>query len=331
MKRRQFVTLVAGAVAASPLSGRGQQRKPMPLVGWLSNSSSGATLGKQGIAAFRQGLSDAGFVEGQNVAVEYRWSEGHYDRLPLLAADLVSRTVDVIAASGGGDVASHAAKNATSKIPIVFIGGADPVEAGLVASLARPGGNITGISFNTVELTPKRLELLSELVPHAAVIGLLVNPNSPTAERTIRDVQEAARAKGVQVPVLEASSTAEFATAFASLAQLHAGGLVVAADPAFGGWREQLVGLAARDTVPAIYAFREYVDSGGLISYGPSLRGIYRQGGTYVGRILAGAKPADLPMQQPTAFELVVNLKTANALGLAMPQSILQRADEVIE
>jgi putative ABC transport system substrate-binding protein len=265
------------------------------------------------------------------VAIEYRWAEGRYDRLPELAAELVNRKVAVIAASGGGDVASRAAKDATSTIPIVFIGGGDPVEAGRVASLGRPGGNITGISFIAVELTPKRLELLSELVPQARVIGLLVNPNSPTAERTIRNVREGASAKGVQLAVMQAGGEGEFATAFASLSQLHASGIVVAADPLFGQRREELAALAAQHRIPAIYAFREYADSGGLISYGPSLTATYRQAGTYVGRILAGAKPADLPMQQPAIFELVVNLQTAKALGLAVPQSILARADEVIE
>jgi len=308
------------------------QQKPIPVIGWLSNLSIDTSLLAQGgIAAFREGLSRAGYVEGQNVAIEYRWAEGNYDRLPALAADLVSRKVDVIAASGGGDVASRAAKDATSTIPIVFIGGGDPVEAGLVASLGRPGGNITGISFIAVELTPKRFELLLELVPHAQVIGFLVNQNSPTAERTVRNVQEAARVKGVQHLILKAGGEGEFATAFASLIQLHGEGILVAADPVFGQRREELAMLAARYRIPAIYAFREYVDSGGLVSYGPSLAATYRQAGTYVGRILAGAKPTDLPMQEPTKFELVINLKTAKALGLTVPQSLLARADEVIE
>jgi putative tryptophan/tyrosine transport system substrate-binding protein len=330
VNRRQFVQLIGTATLAWPFAARGQ--KAMPVIGWLSNLSvDSPILAQGGIAAFREGLSKAGYVEGQNVAIEYRWAEGSYDRLPALAADLVSRKVDVIAASGGGDVASRAAKAATSTIPIVFIGGGDPVEAGLVASLGRPGGNITGISSIAVELTPKRLELLSELVPQARAIAFLVNPNSPTAERTIRDMQEAARAKGVQLPILKAAGESEFVTAFASLGQQHAGGIVVAADPFFGQRREELATLAARHRIPAIYAFREYVDSGGLISYGPSLTATYRQAGTYVGRILAGAKPADLPMQQPTIFELVVNMNTARALGLNVPRSLLARADEVIE
>jgi putative ABC transport system substrate-binding protein len=331
MMRRELLQWLGRAAVAWPLAARAQQNA-IPVIGWLSNLSiDSPVLAQGGIAAFRQGLSKAGYVEGQNVAIEYRWAEGRYDRLPELATELVNRKVAVIAASGGGDVASRAAKDATSTIPIVFIGGGDPVEAGLVASLGRPGGNITGISFIAVELTPKRLELLSELVPQARVIGLLVNPNSPTAERTIRNVREGASAKGVQLAVMQAGGEGEFATAFASLSQLHAGGIVVAADPLFGQRREELAALAARHRIPAIYAFREYADSGGLISYGPSLTATYRQAGTYVGRILAGAKPADLPMQQPAIFELVVNLQTAKALGLAVPQSILARADEVIE
>lgn len=329
MRRRDFIG-IAGGAAVWPLAAHGQ--KATAVIGWLSNLSiNSSTLVDAGLAAFREGLSKAGYVEGQNVAIEYRWAEGRYDRLPALAADLVSRKVDVIAVSGGGDVGSRAAKDATSTIPIVFIGGGDPVEAGLVASLGRPGGNITRISFIAVELAPKRLELLSEFVPEARIIGLLVNPNSPTAERTIRDVQEAARARGVQLSILKAGGDAEFATTFDSLSQLRADGLVVAADPLFGSRREELVKLAAHKRIPAIYAFREYVNSGGLSSYGPDLAATYREAGTYVGRILAGASPADLPMQQPTKFELVINLKTAKALGLTVPQSLLVRADEVIE
>src|ERR1044071_4878222 len=257
VRRRELIILLGSAVW--PLAARAQQ-KAMPVIGFLGATSPGPVAPY--LTAFYQGLSESGYVEGQNVAIEYRWAEGSYDRLPALAADLVSRKVDVIAASGGGDVASRAPKDATSTIPIVFIGGGDPVEAGLVDSLGRPGGNITGISFIAVELTPKRLELLSELVPQARIIGLLVNPNSPTAERTVREVEEAARAKGVQLPILKASGDGEFATTFEFLSQLRAGGLVVAADPLFGSRREELVTMAARIRVPAIYAFREYVDSG---------------------------------------------------------------------
>ena len=279
--------------------------------------------------AFRQGLRETGFIEGQTVAIEYRWAEGHFDRLSSLAADLVSHKVDVIAAVGGG-AAALAAKSATSTIPIIFVGG-DPVALGLVASFNEPGGNLTGISILTGELIPKRFELLSELVPQAGVIALLVNPNGPNAEQMIGDVQEAARTKGLQLQILKASTESEIDSTFVSLVQLHASAILVGSDPFFAGRRDQLVALAARRAVPAIYEWREFAAAGGLISYGTSLAGMYRLAGAYVGRVLAGAKPADLPVQQPTTFELVVNLKTANALGLTVPPSILARADEVIE
>src|SRR6202030_4209858 len=278
------------------------------------------------VVAFRQGLSETGYVEGQNLAIEYRWAEGQYDRLPGLAADLVGRKVDLIATSAAG---ARAAKDATSTIPIVAVVG-DPVLTGLYASLARPGGNITGVSPLTSDLTPKRLELLAELVPQAGLIALLVNPNNANAEHDMREVEKAAQAKGVQLHVLKAGTEDEFESVFTSLVQLNAGALVVGADPFFNSRREELV-VAARHAVPAIYEWRESVAAGGLISYGPSLTSFYHQIGIYAGKILSGAKPADLPVQQPTTFELVVNLKTAKALGLTIPQSILARADEVIE
>ena len=324
MRRRELMLLLSGAMTAARAL-RAQQ-KAMPVIGYLNFASSGSRAVVT--AAFLQGLGETGYVEGQDVAIEYRWAEGHYDRLPALAADLVARKVDLIVAAG--PYPALAAKSATSTIPIVFaVGGA--VEMGLVASLARPGGNLTGVSIIGSELTPKRLELLSELVPQAKVIALLVNPNNPGADPIMRDVQEAARAKGVQLPILKAGTESEIDAAFATLAQLHAGALVVGADQFFAGRIPQLVALTLRDAVPAIYEWREFVEAGGLISYGTSLAASFRQVGIYAGRILKGAKPADLPVEQPTTFELVVNLKTAKELGLIVPPSILARADEVIE
>jgi putative tryptophan/tyrosine transport system substrate-binding protein len=324
VRRREFLLLLGGAVTAA--RALHAQQKAMPVVGFIGTSS--PVLIAPYLAAFRQGLSEAGFVEGRNVAIEYRWAEGHFDRFPALAADLVGHHVSVIFASGSAGIS--AAKSTTSTIPIIFLGGGDLVGTGLVTSLARPGGNLTGISIMATELEPKRFDLLSELVPQARVIALLVNPNSPAAERTIGDVREAARAKGVQLHVVKAPTEADFEIAFASLVQLNAGALV-AADPFFNSRREELVRLAARYRVPAIYEWREFVELGGLISYGPSQTGIWRQVGTYVGRVLAGEKPADLPVQEPTRFELVINLNTAKALGLTVPPSILARANEVIE
>jgi putative ABC transport system substrate-binding protein len=327
VRRRDLILLLGGAmITARALRA---QQKAMPVIGFLGNIS--PSVSAPGLAGFRQGLSETGYVEGQNVAMEYRWAEGHYDQLPALAADLVGRKVDVIATSGG-DRSGLAAKNATSTIPIVFNMGGDPVEQGLVVSPARPGGNLTGVSVFAIELNPKRLELLSDLVPQARVIALLVNPNSPNAERIIRDLQEAARAKGMQLHVLKASTESEIDTAFDSLVQLQAGALVLHADPFFiNSRREQLVALAARHALPIISGSRDFTAAGGLISYGASLTALYRLTGIYVGKILKGAKPADLPVQQPTTFELVVNLNTAKALGLTIPPSILARADEVIE
>jgi putative tryptophan/tyrosine transport system substrate-binding protein len=323
MNRRDLLLLLGGATRTL----RAQQ-KAMPVIGFLGLASPGPFA--PFVAAFHQGLGEAGYVEGQNVAIEYRWAEGSYDRLPALASDLVGRKVDVIAASGGA-ASALAAKSLTSTIPIVFIGVRDPVGNGLVTSFARPGGNLTGFNFFGAELTPKRLELLSELVPQARVIALLVNPNSPDAEFTMRGMQGSADAKGVKLQILKAGTESEIDAAFISLVELQAGGLVVGTDAFFNSRREELVALAARHAVPAIYEWREFAAAGGLISYGTSLSGIWRQFGIYVGRILKGAKPADLPVQQPTTFELVVNLNTAKALGLTIPHSMLMLADEVIE
>jgi putative tryptophan/tyrosine transport system substrate-binding protein len=326
MTRRELMLLLGGAMTAG--HGLRAQQKAMPVVGYLDlgTPDTGASLAP----AFRQGLSETGYVEGQNVAIEYRWAEGDYNRFPALAADLVSRRVDLITALGG-IWAALAAKDATSTIPIVFAMGGDPVGLGLVASLARPGGNLTGVSDLTRELGPKRLELLSELIPRAGVIGLLVDPMAPLAESTISVLQEAASTKGVQLQILKANSESEIDAAFGTLVQLHAGAGVFVAMPLFGSRLEQLVALAARYAVPAIYGSRRFPASGGLISYGPSAPAVVRRVGNYAGKILKGAKPADLPVEQPTKFELVVNLNTAKALGLTVPRSILARADEVIE
>jgi putative ABC transport system substrate-binding protein len=325
MKRRELLLFLAGAMTAAPAL-RAQQ-KAMPVIGYLATGSPGPTA--PNVVAFRQGLSETGYVEGKNVTIEYRGAEGQYDRLPALAADLVGRKVDVIVATSVPS--ARAAKTATSTIPIVFAVGTDPVEDGLVASLARPGGNLTGVTFMMTELMQKRLELLSELAPQVGVIALLVNPDNPNVERTTRDVQEAARAKGVQLQILKAATKAEIDAAFAAFAQLRVGALLAGNDPFFYNLREQIVALASRHAVPAIYEARDYVAAGGLISYGTSLAAASRQAGIYVGKILKGAKPTDLPVEQPTRFELVVNLKTAQALGLTVPPSILSRADEVIE
>jgi len=326
MRRRELIFLLAGAVAW-PLAARAQQ-KAMPVIGFLSARS--ASVSAPLVAAFRRGLRETGFTEGQNVAIEYRWADGRYDRLPALAADLVSRKVDLIATSGGPSSA-QAAKLATATIPITFVLGTDPVELGLVASLARPGANLTGVSMLMTELNAKRLELLSELVPQARVIALLVNPNYPGAEGIMREVQEAARATGVQILNLKARTEGEIDAAFTTLVQRHADALLIGNDPFFDGRIAQLVTLTGRYAVAAIQSGRDFPDSGGLMSYGTNLTAVYRQLGTYAGKILKGAKPADLPVQQPTRFELVINLKTAKALGLAVPQSLLARADEVIE
>jgi ABC-type uncharacterized transport system substrate-binding protein len=297
----------------------------MPVIGFLSARSPNAPL----VSAFHRGLSEAGYAEGRNVAIEYRWAEGRFDRLPALTADLVGRKVDVILALGG--VSALAAKTATSTIPIVFIVGRDPVEFGLVPSLSRPGGNLTGFNELLIELTPKRLELLSELVPQVGEIAVLVNPTNSNAERIMADLQEAARSKGVRLLIRKASTESEIDTAFASLFQLQAGALLVGTDAFFESRGEQLVTLASSYKVPAIYEARYFVEAGGLISYGLRFGDEWRQVGVYLGKILNGTKPAELPVQQATTSELVVNLKTAKALGLTVPPSILARADEVIE
>jgi putative tryptophan/tyrosine transport system substrate-binding protein len=323
---RRTVVAGLGAALAWPLATRAQQ-KAIPVVGYLGAGSPNSAAPY--MAAFRQGLGETGYVDGQNVAIEYRWAEGHYDRLPALAAELAGRKVDLIVA--GAAPCALPAKNATATIPIVFLTGGDPVADGLVASLARPGGNLTGVSVLQTDLMPKLLELLSELVPQARVIALLVNPNHPSTERMIHDMREAARVKGVHLHILKAAAESEIDAAFASLVQLPAGALVVGNDAFFTSRREQLAALASRHAVPAIYFAREFAASGGLISYGASTATAFRQVGIYTGKILNGAKPADLPVQQPTTFELVINLKTAKALGLTVPPSLLLRADELVE
>ena len=298
----------------------------MPVIGYLNGTSLAANA--ELLAAFCKGLSEAGYDEGQNVAIEYRWAEFHYDRLPALAADLVDRKVDLIAACGGAGEAL-AAQSVTSTIPTVFTVGTDPVETGLVASLARPGGNLTGIAILNVELAKKRVEMISELVPQARVIGYLINPNNSAIEPNIASAREAAGVRGLRLEILKASTEGEIDAVFATLVQ-HVDALVVG-DPLFNSRREQIVALAARHAVPTAYISRKYVSDGGLISYGAIFTAAHQQVGSYAGKILNGAKPADLPVQQSTNFELVVNLNTAKALGLTVPPSILARADEVIE
>jgi len=325
MRRRTFMILLGGAATWPPVT-QAQQRA-MPVIGFLSSRS--AEESSPFVAAFNQGLSETGYMDHRNVVIEYRWAEGRYDRLPALAADLVRDKVDLIA-TVGGDASALAAKNATATIPIVFLSGR-AIENGLVASLARPSGNLTGFIMLGAELGAKRLELLSELVPHARAIALLANPNNLRAELSIRDMQEAARARGVQLPIVKAGTLSEIDVAFDSLVQLHAGALIVGSDPFFDSHREELVALASHHAIPAIYDWREFAAAGGLISYGTSLAAGYRSAGVYAGKILKGAKPGDLPVQQPTRYELIINLKTAETLGLTIPQSLIARADEVIE
>ena len=326
MRRREFIALLGGA-AAWPLRLSAQQRS-IPVVGFLSSAFPDRDAGR--LQAFRQGLGEAGFIEGQNVAIEYRWAEEQNDRLPALAADLVSRQVAVIATAGQvrGALAAQAA---TTTIPVVFLTGADPVAVGLVASLKRPGGNVTGVTTLSVELEPKRLELLHGLIPKATTIGVLVNHTNPNAETQRRDLQAAARALGISLQIVNAASGDDFDVVFARLAELQAGGLVIGTDGLFISRGEQLGALTARHAMPAIFQFRAFAAGGGLMSYGGSLADLYRQSGVYAGRILKGEKPGDLPVQQVARVELIINLKTARALDITVPLALTGRADEVLE
>jgi putative ABC transport system substrate-binding protein len=326
VKRREFMTLLGGAAVSVPFAAGAQA--PIPVVGFMHGASP-SYLG-QFVEALRKGLAEQGFVEGQNLAIEYRWAEGHYERLPALAADLVERKVAAILAMGGTDPA-RAAKAATSTIPIIFVSAADPVKTGLVASLNRPGGNVTGVSLIAAALDEKKLGLLHELVPKTSVIAGLVNPNYPGAKTQADDIQEAARHLGISAIALTAGTDDEIDAAFAEAPRQGAGAMLVSSDPFFNSRAGRFVAAAARHSIPVIYPQREYVRGGGMLSYGPDFSDGYRNSGVYVGKILKGAKPAELPVMQPTKFELVINLKTAKALGITVPPTLLATADEVIE
>jgi ABC-type uncharacterized transport system substrate-binding protein len=327
MKRREFIALLGSAAATWPLVAHAQQ-PAMPVIGFLHSASSDTF--RQQLDAFRQGLRDGGYIEGQNVAIEYRWAEGRFDRLPAMAADLVGQKVAVIAALGGNS-SNLAAKAATNTIPVVFVSGSDPVKLGLVTSLSRPGGNITGISFFVADVVAKQLGLLRELVPRATTVALLLNPKSPEAQRQQPEAREAARELGLELRIHDAAAPSEIDQAFATMVQDGDGALIVGADPFFGSRVGQIVGLANGHRIPAMYYRSEYAVAGGLISYGTSITDAYRQAARYVARVLKGAKPSELPILQPTKFELVINLKTAKAIGITIPPGVLAIADEVIE
>jgi len=326
MKRREFISLLGGAAAAWPLAARAQQAK-VARIGFLHTASPGPL--RDQLAEFHRGLNETGYVEGRNIAIEYRWAEGQYERLPMLAGDLVRGRVAVIVAVA--TIAAKAAKMATASIPIVFNIGTDPVKDGLVASINRPGGNATGVTSLNVEIGPKLLELLHEVVPTATVVALLLNPTNSNAETSSKGFQAAARVLGVQLRVLHASTERDFDASFATVVQKGAGVLLIASDPFFLSRRDQLAALATHYAVPTIYQYREFAVAGGLMSYGTSREDTFRQAGIYTGKVLRGTQPADLPVVQPTKFELVINLKTAKALGLEIPPTLLARADEVIE
>jgi putative ABC transport system substrate-binding protein len=326
VKRREFITLVGGAAVAWPVAAGAQQR-PLPIIGFLNVSSADAYAPQ--VRAFRQGLKQVGYVEGETVAIEYRWADGQYNRLPELANDLVKRQVAVIAAAG--TPANVAAKSATATIPVVFTAGSDPVQLGLVTSLSRPGGNVTGATQLTGEVAPKRVEVAHELVPGAKLIGLLVNPRNPSAVNLTRASQQAASMLALQLDEVHASTEAELDDAFRTLAAKQVGAVVVVTDAFFNGAVPLLASLSMRHSLPTVYQYHQFIEAGGLISYGGSITDTYRLAGGYVGRILKGEQPADLPVQQSTAVELIINLKTAKALGLTVPLSLIGRADELIE